>query len=95
MPQAKRIRQQPFAGKTVLIPGGSQGIGLAAAREVVQLGADVCIVAIGALEEARTEVEQLRVDKSQSVETILCDATDMDRLKPLLDEYIERRGVPD
>ena len=95
MPQADRIRQQPFAGKSVLIPGGSQGIGLAAAEEVVQLGADVCIVAIGALEEAKTEVELLRVDKSQSVETILCDATDMDKLKPLLDEYIERRGVPD
>lgn len=95
MPDAHRIRQQPFAAKSVVIAGGSQGIGLAAAKEVVQLGGDVCLLAIGALEEAKKQVELLRVDGNQSVETILCDATDMDRLKPLLEQHIERRGVPD
>jgi 3-dehydrosphinganine reductase len=95
MAETQRNRQRPFAGKSVIIAGGSQGIGLAVAKEVMQRGGSVCIVAIGALEQAKKEVEPLRVDKDQFVETIPCDATDMDKLKPLLEEHIKRRGVPD
>lgn len=86
MAKPRWIEQQPFAGKSVIIAGGSQGMGLAVAKEVAQLGGSVCIIAIGALEEAKKEVELLRVGKSQFVETILCDTTDMNKLVPLLEE---------
>jgi len=95
MPKPKRIEQQPLAGKCAVVADGSQGIGLAVAKEVVQLGGSVCIIAIGALEEAKKDVELRRTDGGQFVETILCDTTDMDKLAPLLAEQIERRGVPD
>lgn len=87
--------RQPFAGKAAIIAGGSQGMGLAAAQEVVRLGGSVCILALGELDEARDEVEALRGSDRQFVETIRCDTTDMDALRPLLGEHIERRGVPD
>jgi 3-dehydrosphinganine reductase len=87
--------RQPFAGKAAIVAGGSQGIGLAVAQEVVRLGGSVCILALGGLDEARDQVEALRDSDRQFVETIRCDTTDMDALGPLLTEHIERRGVPD
>jgi 3-dehydrosphinganine reductase len=95
MAKAGRIKQQYFADKSVMITGGSQGIGLAVAKEVARLGGSVCIIAIGDIEEAEKEVNLLLVNKSQFVESIFCDTTDLDKLEPLLHEYIERRGVPD
>jgi 3-dehydrosphinganine reductase len=89
------IRQQPFAGKSVMITGGSQGMGLAVARDVVRLGGSVCLVALDELEEAQKYIELLRIHEGQFVETILCDTTDRDTLEPLIAEYIERRGVPE
>ena len=73
MARRRWIKRQRFAGKRVVIAGGSQGIGLAVAKDVVQLGGSVCIIAIEALEEAKQEIEPLRVARSQFVETILCD----------------------
>ena len=95
MAKPRWIKQQFFAGKSVMITGGSQGIGLAVSKEVVRLGGSVCIIAIAGLEEAKKDVQLLRVRKSQFVESILCDTTDLDKLEPLLREYIKRRGVPD
>lgn len=95
MAKARWIKQQLFAEKSVMITGGSQGIGLAVAKEIVRLGGSVCMIAIGGLEEAKKAVQLLQVSKSQFVEGILCDTTDPDKLEPLLREYIEHRGVPD
>lgn len=95
MAKPRWIKEQLFADKSVMITGGSQGMGLAVAKEVVKLGGSVCMVAIGGLEDAKKEVQLLQVRKSQYVESILCDTTDLDELEPLLQEYIERRGVPD
>jgi len=95
MANAKWIEQQPFAGKSVIITGGSQGMGFAVAKDVVRLGGSVCIIAIDGLKQAQREVESLRIHESQFVETILCDTTDRDKLAPLVQEYIDHRGVPD
>jgi 3-dehydrosphinganine reductase len=95
MSKSRWIKKQFFAEKSVMITGGSQGMGLAVAKDVVRLGGSVCMVAIEGLEEAKKDVQLLRVRKSQFVESILCDTTDPGKLEPLLREYIERRGVPD
>ncbi len=95
MAKPKWIEQQPFRGKSVMITGGSQGMGLAVAKEVVSLGGSVWIIAIDELEQAQSAVDMLRVREDQFVETMLCDTTDKDRLEPLIREAIERRGVPD
>lgn len=95
MAKPKWLKQQPFANKFVLITGGSQGIGLAVAKEVVRLGGSVCIVAIGNLEQTQRLLASLCVRENQFIETILCDATDRCMLKPQIQDLVERRGVPE
>ena len=91
------IETQPFKGKVAVIPGGSKGMGKATAKDFVQLGGSVCIIARGmeALKETEEECNKLKSDDSQFVEVISCDTTDMDKLKPLLTDFIDKRGVPD
>ena len=91
------IEKQPFKGKAAIIPGGSKGMGKATAKEFVQLGGNVCIIARGleALKETEEECNKLKSDDSQFVEIISCDTTDMDKLKPLLTDFIDKHGVPD
>ena len=58
-----------FAGRRVLITGGSSGIGLALARQLVAAGAHVCVVARGRerLDEAVAELRELAGDAAQVV----------------------------
>ena len=76
MSKSRWIKRQFFAEKSVMITGGSQGMGLAVAKDVVRLGGSVCMIAIEGLEEAKKDVQLLRVRKNQFVESILCDTTD-------------------
>ncbi len=93
MSNAKRF----FSGKTAIISGGSKGIGKAVAVEFIKNGGSVCIIARNKkdLQIAAAEINQARVDNTQSVTAISCDTTDMKKLKPLLEGYIKKRGVPD
>ncbi len=86
-----------FANTFSVICGGSKGIGRATARRIVELGGNVCIIARtpGPLQEARQELEAVRVDDGQWVESIAADTTDMEALRPPLEDVIARRGVPD
>jgi 3-dehydrosphinganine reductase len=97
MAKKKLIKQQPFRGKTLLVCGGSKGIGKETAKEIVRLGGDVGIVAKDpkVLSEAAREIEVERADESQFVETIACDTTDMGALKPKFEAFIDKHGVPD
>jgi len=97
MAKQELIEEQPFKGKMVIIPGGSKGMGKATARDFVQLGGSVCIIARGmeALKETEEECNKLKSDDSQFVEIISCDTTDMDKLKPLLTDFIDKHGLPD
>jgi NAD(P)-dependent dehydrogenase (short-subunit alcohol dehydrogenase family) len=55
-----RERSYDLNGKTVLMTGGSRGLGLVMARQLIQAGARLAICARDAseLERARTELEQ-------------------------------------
>ncbi len=87
----------PFKGKVAIIPGGSKGMGKATARHFVELGGSVCIIArnLEILKQAAQEIESKKTDESQFIEIISCDATDMDKLKPLLTDFINKHGTPD
>ncbi len=91
------IAQKPFKGKFAIIPGGSKGMGKATAKLFVQLGGSVCIIARGmdALNETQDECNKLKSEESQFVEIISCDTTDMDKLKPLITDVINKHKVPD
>ncbi len=97
MVKDKLIEEQPFKDKVAIIPGGSKGMGKATAKDFVQLGGSVCIIARGmdALKETQEECNTLKSVDSQFVEIISCDTTDMDKLKPFLTDFIDKHGVPD
>ena len=79
-----------------MVSGASEGIGKAIAKFFVELGANACIIArrVDVLEEAKKEMEQVKSSENQFIEAISCDATDMDKLKPLLEAFINKHGVP-
>jgi 3-dehydrosphinganine reductase len=91
------LTQQPFKGKFAVIPGGSKGMGKATAKLFARLGGNICIIArdTNVLKETLEECNKLKVEDSQFIEIITCDATDMDKLKPLLTNIIKKHKVPD
>ncbi len=97
MAKEKFILKQPFKGKSAVLTGASTGIGKATAKEIVQLGGSVCIIArrVEVLKEAVKEIEAVKTQDDQYVEMISCDTTDMGKLKPLLTDFFEKKGVPD
>lgn len=97
MAKEKLIKKQPFKGKVAFLIGASTGMGRAIAKDFVQLGGSVLIIARrqNVLEEAAKEIQQKISDKSQFVDSISCDATDMEKLKPLLEDFIKNHGLPD
>jgi NAD(P)-dependent dehydrogenase (short-subunit alcohol dehydrogenase family) len=76
-----------FLGKTVVIIGGSRGLGLVIARELASEGARVVLVARDAdeLERARADLQTRNAD----VSTFVCDV----RNRHEVDETIERIGA--
>jgi len=88
---------QPFTSKIALIPGGSKGMGKAVAKLFIQMGGSVCIIArdLETLKTAQQECENVKSNSEQFVEIISCDTTDMDKLKPLIEGFIQKHGVPD
>ncbi len=97
MVKEKLIKKKPFKGKLAFLIGGSTGMGRELAKQFVQLGGSALIVARrqSVLEEAAEEVKKLISEESQFIEIISCDATDMEKLKPLLENFIKKYKFPD
>jgi len=97
MAKKKRIKKRPFAGQIAIVCGGSMGIGKETAREILLMGGSVCLIARHPepLQRAAEEISAAKKDASQFVQTIVCDATDEEKLQPLLAAFVEQRGVPD
>lgn len=89
--------QQPFKGKFAVVSGGSKGMGKATTQLFIKLGGSICIIARDEqiLRKTLEECVKLRNNESQFIESIACDATDMDKLKPLLIDMIKKHEVPD
>jgi short-subunit dehydrogenase len=80
-------------GKTVLITGGSRGLGLALAREMAAQGARLAICGRDAesLERARTSLERL----SAEITAVPCDVTNRDSVETLIQEVQRQLGPVD
>ncbi len=82
-----------FRGKTVLITGGSRGLGLVLARQLAAAGARLAICARDPDELARA-YEDLRA-RGGRVVAIECDITDRDRVRELVAVVRQRLGPID
>ncbi|MFW9970176.1 MAG: SDR family oxidoreductase [Candidatus Odinarchaeota archaeon] len=97
MVKEKLIKKQLFKGKTAILIGASTGMGKAIAKLFVQLGGSVLIIARrqNVLEETAEDIKQIISYESQFVEFMSCDATVIEKLKPILIDFIQNHGVPD
>ncbi len=89
----RKWREYHFRNKTVLITGGSRGLGLEMARLFAAEGARLVLCARDAeeLERARTELEARGAD----VLTVTCDVTDRGEVDAMLARVRERFGHVD
>ena len=79
-----------LAGKVVLITGGSRGLGLVMARQLVDDDARVAICA-----RDPDELRRAKADLLDQVLTITCDVTDPEQLDRLVGEVTEQLGPID
>jgi 3-dehydrosphinganine reductase len=86
-----------YQNKLALITGGSSGIGLALARQIVQQGGNVIILARrqSLLDEAIRELEPDRVASGQKILTAKADVTKFMSLSEVITTLIAAHGVPD
>lgn len=85
-----------YANKSVLITGGSSGIGLALAKQLAVQGASIHILARKpeTLLSALKEIETARVQSEQIFSTIQADVADYEVLASTLSSHIEKHGAP-
>ena len=88
-----RERQYDLTGKTVLLTGGSRGLGLVMARQLVQQGARLAICARDAaeLERACNELEQ----QGGQVLALPCNLTDRSQVEQMVQQVRDRFGQID
>jgi short-subunit dehydrogenase len=90
---AKRGRWRELRGQTVLITGGSRGLGLAMAEEFAQAGAKIAICARDEQElmRARQRLEQMGVE----VCAVVCDVSNREQVQHLVDSVEQQLGKID
>ncbi len=76
-----------FSGKTVLVTGGSRGIGYGVAKGFGQAGADLAILADD--ETVFDAAENLSIETGQTVKGIRCDITDVDQIKQAMGQFTQ------
>jgi short-subunit dehydrogenase len=89
----RSYRHFDFAGKTVLITGGSRGLGLVLARELMKRDARVAICARDAEELDRAEDDLRQYGKD--VLACVCDVRDADRVSGMVSDVRDRFGPID
>ncbi|NIM93924.1 MAG: SDR family NAD(P)-dependent oxidoreductase [Anaerolineales bacterium] len=92
-----QVKNQPLVEKTAVLSGASKGIGKETAKVFASLGGNVCVLARNRepLDTTATEIRAMIRRDDQFVEIIECDTTKMERLRPLLADFVDQHGVPD
>lgn len=86
----RRSRRFSFADRTVLVAGGSRGMGLVAARQLVDAGARVAILARTASDLEAAERE-LRARGGEAI-ALVCDVTRPEEVRSAVQQVLERFG---
>ena len=87
LPLGYSMKKIDFYQKHVLISGGSSGIGLALAKQLFSLGANITILARGKdkLETAKLDIEHSRIESSQTIDILIADVKNYSALKKQLE----------
>ncbi|MDG3006066.1 SDR family NAD(P)-dependent oxidoreductase [Paludisphaera mucosa] len=83
-------RMISLAGRTVLITGGSRGLGLVLAREFAHQGARIAICARDGDELARARADLAA--RGADAATFVCDVTDQSQVDRTVDQVLDRFG---
>jgi 3-dehydrosphinganine reductase len=86
-----------FTGKMALVTGGSSGIGLAIAKQIVQNKGSVAILARRPelLSSAIVEIEKVRCTQDQRILALQGDVTQFNPLKVAFEDFSKQHGFPD
>lgn len=86
-----------FEKKLVLITGGSEGIGLSVAKEMLKNGAHVVIAGRSAvkLKAAITLLEEFCVNGDPKLSSVTLDVTDFNECQKTIAGVVEKSGIPD
>nr|VFK60342.1 MAG: 3-dehydrosphinganine reductase [Candidatus Kentron sp. UNK]VFK69216.1 MAG: 3-dehydrosphinganine reductase [Candidatus Kentron sp. UNK] len=101
MPWTKQRGSYDFVNKDysghAIISGGSSGIGLAVARGLVGAGWNLSLIARtpSRLDEAKRQLERLRVREDQAVHIISADVSDEDQAGNAIGSALHHLGAPD
>lgn len=89
----RRARRFSFAGRAVLIAGGSRGLGLVLARQLVDAGARVAILARTAadLEDAEREL----LARGGEARAFRCDVSRPEEVRSTIEQVLQRFGGVD
>ncbi len=82
-----------FAGKVVLISGGSRGLGLVIARQLAKEGARIALLARDEEELARAQIDLK--GRGAETQTIVCDLTSRDQIAAAVNQVVSRFGRVD
>lgn len=92
----RQNRQIDFNGKTVVITGGSRGLGLVMARQFAHQGAKVALCARDEAELSRANRDvQLYASVPGDVLTFVCDVTDREQVGRFIDAVEQKLGPVD
>jgi short-subunit dehydrogenase len=91
--QLRDLRGDDISGQSVLITGGSRGLGLALAEEFARHGCNLILTArdVAELQRARDQIQKL----GATVHTIVCDVSQPDQLQRMMDEATRQSGFID
>lgn len=81
-----------LSGKVAVITGGTRGLGQGMAVGLAEAGADVALVQRS---EANTETKQMIEKLGRRCEIILCDLADLEQVKNVIPQVVERFGRVD
>lgn len=86
----------PFCGKFALITGGTSGIGFSLAKELIQAGCNIVILARhkDMLDSSVNELSKLKVSSGQNIIPIQADVVKREELNSQLEEFMTQYGVP-
>lgn len=93
----RKVIMDFYRNKLALVTGGSSGIGLALASQILLNGGHVAILARRAdlLASAAEELGKAKLHHDQKIITLQADVTNKDEVEKVLTNFISTNGLPD